>query len=231
MKRPQKLPVNNAMSKKPAKRGGNQTVRIIGGEWRGRKLHFPAVAGLRPTLDRLRETLFNWLMFDIEGKRCLDVFAGSGALGLEALSRRARSVMLIEQHPSAMEAIKGFLHQVQDTRAKLIEADALRILAKPASEPFDVVFLDPPFHQGLLGRSIALLEKNGWLADNAWIYVESEPTLTIDHFPAHWDIHREINTSGKQCLLLKRHPPAPPITTPTDTIPNDSAHDGASADE
>jgi 16S rRNA (guanine966-N2)-methyltransferase len=226
MKLPQKQLANNAMSKKPVKRGGNQTVRIIGGEWRGRKLHFPAVAGLRPTLDRLRETLFNWLMFEIEGKRCLDVFAGSGALGLEALSRRARSVMLIEQHPRAMEAIKGFLHQVQDTRAKLIEADALRILSKPASEPFDVVFLDPPFHQGLLARSIALLEKNGWLADNAWIYVESEPTLTIDHFPAHWDIHREINTSGKQCLLLKRHMPAPPHNSPADNAP-----DGAAADE
>lgn len=188
-------------------RGGKQTVRIIGGEWRGRKLHFPAVDGLRPTLDRLRETLFNWLMFEIEGKRCLDVFAGSGALGIEALSRRARTVTMIEQHPGAMEAIKQFLHQVQDTRAKLIETDALRVLAKPAEAPFDIVFLDPPFHKGLLGRSIALLEKNAWLADNAWIYVECEPSHTLDSFPAHWNIHREISNAGKKLFLLKRQPP------------------------
>lgn len=207
---------------KGAKRGGSNTVRIIGGEWRGRKLHFPDVNGLRPTLDRLRETLFNWLMFEIEGKRCLDVFAGSGALGIEALSRRARSVMLIEQNPRAMEAIKAFLHQVQDTRAKLIEADALRILAKPASEPFDVVFLDPPFHQSLLGRTIALLEKNAWLADNAWIYVEREPSLTIDNFPAHWDIHREISNSGKKLLLLKRHPPGNLTEGVNEGLPGDA---------
>lgn len=198
-------------------RGGNQTIRIIGGEWRGRKLHFPAVSGLRPTLDRLRETLFNWLMFEVEGKRCLDVFAGSGALGLEALSRHARSVTLIEKHPRAMESIKQFLHQVQDTRAKVIEADALRVLSRPPAEPFDIVFLDPPFHKDLLGRTIALLEKNRWIADNAWVYVECEPTHTLDHFPAHWSIHREISTSGKKLFLMKRHPPG----TLTDAAPGD----------
>ena len=191
---------------KGQKHGGNQTVRIIGGEWGGRKLHFPAVEGLRPTLDRLRETLFNWLMFEIEGKRCLDAFAGSGALGLEALSRRARSVTLIERNAHAMESIKQFLHQVQDTRAKLIEGDALRVLSNPPKEPFDVVFLDPPFHQGLLGRAIALLEKNRWLADKAWIYVECEPTLTIDSFPVHWSLHRELANNGKKMMLLKRQP-------------------------
>lgn len=199
---------------KGASRGGNQTVRIIGGEWRGRKLHFPAVSGLRPTLDRLRETLFNWLMFEIEGKRCLDVFAGSGALGIEALSRRARTVTLIEKNPQAMQAIKQFLFQVHDTRAKLIEADALRILSKPADEAFDVVFLDPPFHQGLLGRTIALLEKNQYLADNAWIYVECEPSLTIENFPAHWHTHREISSSGKKLFLIKRLPPTTRLTAP-----------------
>ncbi|CBL45530.1 Conserved hypothetical protein [gamma proteobacterium HdN1] len=187
--------------------GGRGSVRIISGEWRGRRLQVPDIDGLRPTLDRLRETLFNWLMFEIEGKRCLDVFAGSGALGLEALSRRARSVTLIEKNPRAITTIKAFLHEVEDTHAKILEGDALRILARPPSEPFDVVFLDPPFHQDLLEKAVQTLEKNGWLAERAWIYLEHEPALSLDSLPSHWRHYRQIQNAGKRMLLLRREPP------------------------
>jgi 16S rRNA G966 N2-methylase RsmD len=126
--------------------GGRFEVRIIGGEWRGRKLHFPPSAGLRPTPDRVRETVFNWLQFELAGARCLDLFAGSGALGIEALSRGAGEAVLVERDAVSARAIRDILAQLGCDRGRVEQVDALAWLEAwtASSKPFDIVFLDPP---------------------------------------------------------------------------------------
>src|SRR5450432_2048001 len=124
------------------------SVRIIGGEWRGRRINFPDIPGLRPTPDRVRETLFNWLQQAVAGARCLDLFAGSGALGLEALSRGAKALAFVEQAVPAARALREQLMRLGATsRAQVFEMGAARFL-RSAGEPFDIVFLDPPFGGG-----------------------------------------------------------------------------------
>ena len=127
----------------------NNLLRIIGGEWRSRKLKFADVPGLRPTPDRVRETLFNWLQWHVPGARCLDLFAGSGALGLEALSRGARDVVMVEKHPAAAQALRDNLTLLGARNARLVHDDALRYLGR-VTVAFDLIFLDPPFRQMLL---------------------------------------------------------------------------------
>ena len=146
-------------------------LRIIGGTWRGRKLRFPASADIRPTPDRVRETLFNWLGAAVRGARCLDLFAGSGALGLEALSRGAAHVTFIERDAVAAQALRLLLREWQAGDAQVERADALHYLAGEA-RPFDIVFVDPPFASDLLGLAAALLEERHWLGAGARIYVE-----------------------------------------------------------
>lgn len=164
-------------------------IRIIAGQWRGRKLPVPESEGLRPTTDRVRETLFNWLAPVIRGAHCLDCFAGSGALGLEALSRYAESATLLEfQRPVAQQLEKNLA--LLQGNGRVIHTNALQWLAG-AGQPFDVVFLDPPFRQGLLTETITLLEQQGWLADNAWIYVEAEAESSATDVPVTWALHRE----------------------------------------
>ena len=120
-------------------------IRIIGGTHRGRRLAFPDAAGLRPTPDRVRETLFNWLMPHLPGARCLDLFAGSGALGLEAVSRGAREVVLVDANPAVVKSLQENLRLLGETeRARVIRSDALAFLRKETDAPFDIVFLDPP---------------------------------------------------------------------------------------
>src|SRR5690606_23249515 len=131
----------------------SQQLRIIGGQWRSRRLRFPAIDGLRPTLDRIRETVFNWLQFDVEGARVLDAFAGSGALGFEALSRGAKEVILLEKHPAAALQLTDNLQLLEARNAQVWAGDALLWLEQNP-EPFDLVFLDPPFHQNLLQPAI-----------------------------------------------------------------------------
>lgn len=165
-------------------------IRIIGGQWRGRKLPVPDSEGLRPTTDRIRETLFNWLAPVLSGARCLDCFAGSGALGLEALSRYAGETVMLEfQRQIAAQLEKNRL-MLNAQNAKVIHTDTLNWLAT-AGSPFDVVFLDPPFRRDMLEQAIGLLEKNGWLADEAWIYVEAESESSVLLVPATWHLHRE----------------------------------------
>ncbi|MDH3451143.1 MAG: 16S rRNA (guanine(966)-N(2))-methyltransferase RsmD [Gammaproteobacteria bacterium] len=150
---------------------GNQ-VRIIAGQWRGRRVTLPDVVELRPTGDRIRETLFNWLQPELAGTRCLDLFAGSGVLGLEAASRGAASVVLVEQDPSVCRQLRATLvalHAVDDVT--LVERDALAYLAGPP-QPYDVVFLDPPFAGSLLPVVSHALHAGDWLAPGAKIYVE-----------------------------------------------------------
>jgi 16S rRNA (guanine966-N2)-methyltransferase len=153
---------------KPANR-----VRIIGGAWRSRVLRFPAVADLRPTPDRVRETLFNWLGQDLTGRRCLDLFAGSGALGFEALSRGAAEVVMVERSRAALAALRenGAQLGVGD-RGRFVFGDALHFLDSPGETGFDVVFVDPPYGRGLADAVLARLP--GCLARDALVYVESD---------------------------------------------------------
>ena len=160
-------------------------LRIIGGTWRGRKLRFPASAAIRPTPDRVRETLFNWLGATIHGARCLDLFAGSGVLGLEALSRGAAHVTFVERDAAAVHALRERLVEWQAGDARVERGDALRYLAG-AARPFDIVFLDPPFASELLTRSAALLEERHWLAAGARIYVEFAARDGLPPLPATW---------------------------------------------
>ncbi|WON77152.1 16S rRNA (guanine(966)-N(2))-methyltransferase [Serratia sp. UGAL515B_01] len=182
-----KIPSRSALKKPQSTTNGQ--IRIIGGQWRGRKLPVPDSEGLRPTTDRVRETLFNWLAPVIRGARCLDCFAGSGALGLEALSRYAANATLLEYERTVSQQLGKNLALLQGNGC-VININALTWLAGEG-QPFDVVFLDPPFHKGLLGEAITLLEQQGWLADEAWIYVEAEAESAAADVPKNWTLHRE----------------------------------------
>jgi 16S rRNA (guanine966-N2)-methyltransferase len=162
-----------------------RVLRIIGGTWRGRKLRFPAGADIRPTPDRVRETLFNWLGAAVQGARCLDLFAGSGALGLEALSRGAAHVTFVERDAAAAQALRLLLREWQARDARVERADALHYLAGEA-RPFDLVFLDPPFGADLLGRAAASLEERHWLQGSARIYLECAARDGLPSLPAAW---------------------------------------------
>lgn len=165
-------------------------IRIIGGQWRGRKLPVPDSPGLRPTTDRVRETLFNWLAPSMVDAKCLDCFAGSGALGLEALSRYAASATLLEMERGVAQQLQQNLATLKATNAKVVTTNTLTFLAQLGT-PHDVVFIDPPFRKGLLEETLTLLENNGWLADDALIYVESEVENGLPPVPMHWNLHRE----------------------------------------
>ena len=168
------------------KRAGRaRVVRIIGGTWRGRKLRFPASAAIRPTPDRVRETLFNWLGTRTPGARALDLFAGSGALGLEALSRGAAHVTFVEHDEAAVRELRARLAAWQADDARVVRADALRYLAGEA-RPFDLVFLDPPFASELLGEAARLLEERHWLEPGALIYLECAARAGLPPLPAPW---------------------------------------------
>lgn len=168
--------------------GGQNRLRIIGGQWRGRKVSFPDVEGLRPSPDRVRETLFNWLQPVIEGARCLDLFSGSGALGLEALSRGAAHTVLVDRDPRAVASLREHMVLLHAKDAQLVQADALGFLSR-TPEPFDVVFLDPPYRSGLLAPCCARLAQ-GWLAPGARIYLEAEAELDPLPLPPEWTLLR-----------------------------------------
>ena len=162
-----------------------RVLRIIVGTWRGRKLRFPHSAAIRPTPDRVRETLFNWLGAATQGADCLDLFAGSGALGLEALSRGAAHVTFVEQDATAARELSGRLTQWQAAGAQVVQMDALRYLAG-AAQCFDIVFLDPPFASLLLERAATLLETGAWLKAGALIYVECAARAGLPPLPQSW---------------------------------------------
>lgn len=166
-------------------------LRIIGGLWRGRKLGFPDIEGLRPTGDRIRETLFNWLAPEIQGARCLDLFAGSGALGIEALSRGASTSLMVERDNTAAAHLKGNLALLKADHGKVINAEAITWLKqKNTDAPYHIVFIDPPFQLKLWQAVIEALEEGNWLAENATIYIESGRD---DHYqpPINWQLHRD----------------------------------------
>jgi 16S rRNA (guanine966-N2)-methyltransferase len=168
--------------------GGRNSVRIIGGGWRGRRITFPDVPGLRPTPDRVRETLFNWLQHDIAGARCLDLFAGSGALGLEALSRGAKELVFVEQAVAASRALQEQLARLgAERRSQVVEMGAARYL-RGAAAAFDIVFLDPPFGQDALAEYIPLLDSGHWLKPGSQVYLENEKAGGAPLLPAHWEL-------------------------------------------
>ncbi|MBW6390437.1 16S rRNA (guanine(966)-N(2))-methyltransferase RsmD [Billgrantia antri] len=180
-------------------------LRIIGGEYRRRLLPVLDSPGLRPTPDRVRETLFNWLVAATPGARVLDLFAGTGALGLEALSRGADTALFIERDGQVARALVDNLHTLGTAeRGQVLSVDALALLvAGPAGfAPFSLVFLDPPFRQGLAEPCCERLEQ-GWLAAEAWIYVETETALDV-RMPANWSLHREVRAGDSTGRLYRR---------------------------
>lgn len=162
-------------------------IRIIGGRWRGRKLLVPEVPSLRPTPDRVRETLFNWLMPVISGAYCLDAFAGSGVLGFEALSRGAAHVVMVEQVPALVTLLQQELLQLNVKNAEIYCASVPRQLKKP-QQLFDIIFLDPPYHDNLLLPTCFYLEEHGFLAEKSYIYLETKEVLQQGDLPADWQL-------------------------------------------
>ncbi|MGA7439488.1 MAG: 16S rRNA (guanine(966)-N(2))-methyltransferase RsmD [Luteibacter sp.] len=186
----------------------NGRIRIIGGSLRNSRLEVPDLPGLRPTTDRVRETLFNWLQPVIEGARCLDVFAGTGALGMEALSRGAAVVTFVERDTKLAAALKANLARLK-VDAAVVGDDALRWL-KGGGKPFDVVFMDPPFADNLWDSTAAALEEHGWLAPTAWIYVEAPKGAPMAVPPA-WQVHRS-GLAGEVAYTLYRRTPVDPLS-------------------
>jgi 16S rRNA (guanine966-N2)-methyltransferase len=183
--------------------GGRNSVRIIGGYWRGRRISFPDVPGLRPTPDRVRETLFNWLQHDVAGARCLDLFAGSGALGLEALSRGAQELVFVEQSVAASRALQEQLVRLGgERRGQVVEMGAARYL-RGAPAPFDIVFLDPPFGRDALAQYIPLLDSGHWLKPGSWVYLEDEKASGAPVLPAHWELLKS-KSAGEVGYYLAR---------------------------
>lgn len=180
-------------------------VRIIGGDWRGRKLPVLMAEGLRPSSDRVRETLFNWLQFEVAGAHCLDLFAGSGALGFEALSRGAKSVTFLELSQPVAQQLKANLKTLNSTAAQVVQGDSLQWLDRPIEQKFDLIFLDPPFNQGLMQRAVDKLFISGIIQNQqAWLYLEQEKQLDWPDLPEGWICHREKSTSQVRFGLFCR---------------------------
>ena len=182
--------------------GAPGKLRIIGGSLRNSRLQVLDAPGLRPTPERVRETLFNWLQGAIAGSRCLDLFAGTGALGIEAASRGAGEVVLVEHDPRLARAIAAELARLKVARAQVQTRDAVSFLAgQPV--PFDIAFLDPPFDSELWSPVAARLEEGGWLAPVAWIYVES-PRTRVPELPRSWAQWREGLAGEVRYALYRR---------------------------
>lgn len=200
-------------SRKPAPRRADRAassrsgkLRIIGGRFKRRLLSVPDSPGLRPTPDRVRETLFNWLAFELAGRRVLDLYAGTGALGLEALSRGAVQAVFVEAQPAVASALEANVAKL-GVEARVVRDEAQGYLAGPAI-PFELVFLDPPFRQGHLDPTCTALENAGWLSPEAWIYVEHESELEPS-VPGTWRLHREVRAGDTRGRLYQRQASPP----------------------
>lgn len=207
---------------RPPDAGAPGRVRIIGGRWRGSKLEVAPRPGLRPTSDRVRETLFNWLQPQLPGAHCLDLFAGSGALGFEAASRGTGRVVLIERDGGLAQNLRDSAKRLGGEQIDVVQADALAWLTPPPRERFDIVFIDPPFAAGNHAAACAAVAP--WLAPQAWIYVESARESRFAT-PADWREHRRGETRDVRYVLYHRAhraadeaatlAPAPDAQTPT----------------
>lgn len=175
-------------------------MRIIGGEWRGRRLPVPASEGLRPTPDRVRETLFNWLQMSITGADCLDLFAGTGALGFEAASRGARLSVLVEQDRHQVDLLNEQLRIFAADNIRVVCANAIPWLER-TSESFDIIFLDPPFRSDLLMDALTILSSRAILRDSGLVYVEQAKG---EELPPDWQIYKETRAGQVVARLLKQ---------------------------
>ncbi|GAA5170968.1 16S rRNA (guanine(966)-N(2))-methyltransferase RsmD [Modicisalibacter zincidurans] len=197
-------------SRPPSRRGrapqSSGKLRIIGGQFRRRLLSVADSPGLRPTPDRVRETLFSWLAFELAGARVLDLYAGTGALGLEALSRGAGMATFVESATPVARAIEGNLATL-GVSGEVIEKDVMAFLAGPAT-PFGVVFLDPPFRQQRVAPTCRALEDADWLSDPAWVYVEQEAEAPVE-VPDNWALHREVAAGDTHGRLYRRQASPP----------------------
>lgn len=202
-------------------------VRIIGGQWRGTRVPVADVAGLRPSADRVRETLFNWLLPRLPGARVLDLFAGSGVLGLEAVSRGAREALLVERDPGLVESLHATVARLKATNeVQVLRADALAWLRAPLHGRFDLVFLDPPFAADLWAEVLESLPP--WLAGGAWLYLEApaHDAARVDALAAStgWLAHRQGRTRDVHYGLYRR------ADGGAATLSADSHHDDASGE-
>lgn len=179
-------------------------LRIIAGEWRGRKLDFPSVDGLRPTPDRVRETLFNWLQAYLPGARCLDLFAGSGVLGFEALSRGAGFVSFIERERAAFQSLRDNVDKLQTAeRVQLVHDDALHYLDGGCGSRFDIIFLDPPYGQGLVEQCLHRLEQQHCLREGGLVYMEHEVALETVELNENWSVLKNKKAGQVNYYLLR----------------------------
>lgn len=187
---------------------GDNRIRIISGRHRGRKLRFADLPGLRPTGDRMRETLFNWLQPLIAGACCLDLFAGSGALGLEAASRGAEKVVLVDRAPQVVRQLRENVELLGLDNAEVVHADSIEWLSASA-RPFDIVFLDPPFADRLLLQSLRLLAEQGWLAAGARLYLEADVDEGLPGLPEQMVLEKS-KRMGQVTFGLARWTPNSP---------------------
>ncbi|MEL7980051.1 16S rRNA (guanine(966)-N(2))-methyltransferase RsmD [Vreelandella titanicae] len=211
----QRPPRSSTSRRTPAQRGGQQLgkpvgkplgkLRIIGGEFRRRQLPVLNSPGLRPTPDRVRETLFNWLGQQLHGQQVLDLFAGTGALGIEAVSRGASWVDFVERDPRVAAQLSTNLASLNITASAVHVNDVQTYLTRPA-KPYTLVFLDPPFHQQLAAPCCSALETSGWLDNEAMIYLETETSLA-PKVPANWLLHRETQAGESTARLYQRQAP------------------------
>ena len=176
-------------------------LRIVAGNWRSRLLQIADVPGLRPTSQRIRETLFNWLTPVIHGSRCLDLCAGTGALGLEALSRGAQRVVFVEKSLKAAQTLRQNIATLGSEDAVVLNLDAQNYLAESPVERFDIVFLDPPFAAGLHAELCRLLSERGWLAAGARVYIEADRNHADIDLPEKWQLSKN-RTAGKVRYML-----------------------------
>jgi 16S rRNA (guanine966-N2)-methyltransferase len=180
-------------------------LRIVAGKWRSRLLPVADVPGLRPTSERIRETLFNWLAPTIEGARCLDLYAGTGALGIEALSRGAASVHFVENSKVAIESLRDSIATLEADNAVVRQTDALAWLAAEPATGFDVVFLDPPFATDNYEELCRLLASRGWLATGGHVYLEQDSNQQIPDLPGGWELLKEKQAGNvRYCLIRTR---------------------------
>lgn len=196
-----------AQSKKQKKISANSKLKIIGGKWRSRLLPVAALAGLRPTTSRVRETLFNWLQNDIPGARCLDLFGGSGALGFEAASRGAASVTILEIQNQAAKILRENIQTLNAEQVQLLQVSAISWLNSnnESAETFDVVFVDPPFDSDYLAQACESLESQGWLSEQACIYLEMNRKQDLPELPQSWSVVREKKTGQVGYYLIRRN--------------------------
>ena len=191
-------------------KGSNQ-LRLIGGEWRGRKLRFPDAPNLRPTPDRVRETVFNWLAPMVHGARCLDLFAGSGALGLEALSRGAAFTTFVDSHQKVTSVLQEHLNLLDiNDKAEVLQMDGVKFLKGEELinievQKYDLVFLDPPYHLDFMQKVVPLLEDNNWLTDNAMLYLEIEKRQSLPELPKSWKQLKEKTAGEVNYFLFQRN--------------------------